>query len=150
MTGRIASLAFSQRDPQRRGLVWPQQLRVTLALPDGPRTLEVALDGPRTVVTEAAGLPAPRYVLPNGGGWAYGGFVLDPASREYLATNVSAIPDALTRGAAWVSLWDALLDRDRAGNDLRRRGACGGRQSSPTSRPAPACSATSAPRGGGS
>ena len=56
-----------------------------VALPDGPRTLEVALNGPRTVVTEAVGWPAPLYVLPNGGGWAYGGFVLDPASRDYLA-----------------------------------------------------------------
>lgn len=109
--GRIASLAFSQRDPRNRGLVWPQQLRVTLALPGGPRTIEVALNSARTVVTEAAGLPAPQYVLPNGGGWAYGGFVLDRASREYLATNVSAIPDVLTRGAVWVTLWDALLDR---------------------------------------
>jgi aminopeptidase N len=108
---RITSLAFSQKDPQNRGLLWPQQLRVTLALPDGPRTIEVALNGARTVVAEAAGLPAPQYVLPNGGGWAYGGFVLDRASREYLATNVSAIPDVLTRGAVWVTLWDALLDR---------------------------------------
>jgi len=109
--GRIASLAFSQTDAQKRGLVWPQQLRVTVGLPDGPRTIEVALNSARTVVTEAAGLPAPLYVLPNGGGWAYGGFVLDRASREYLATNVGAIPDVLTRGAVWVSLWDALLDR---------------------------------------
>lgn len=109
--GRIASLAFAQTDAQTRGLLWPQQLRVTLALPAGPRAIEVALNGARTVVAEAAGLPAPLYVLPNGGGWAYGGFVLDPASREYLAANVSAIPDVLTRGAVWVSLWDALLDR---------------------------------------
>jgi aminopeptidase N len=44
-----------------------------------PRTIEVALNGARTVVAEAAGPPAPSCVLPNGGGWAYGGFVLDRA-----------------------------------------------------------------------
>ncbi|MFN8061330.1 MAG: M1 family aminopeptidase [Vicinamibacterales bacterium] len=109
--GRIASLAFSQRDPQTKGRVWPQQLKVILALPDGPRTIDVALDGPHVVVNEAAGLPAPAYVLPNGGGWAYGGFVLDEVSRNYLSTHVAGIPDALTRGAAWVTLWDAVLDR---------------------------------------
>ncbi len=109
--GRIASLAFSQSDAQERGLVWPQQLRVTMALPDGTRTLDVALNGARTVVREAAGWPAPQYVLPNGGGWAYGGFVLDPASRDHLAAHVSDIPDVLTRGATWVTLWDALLER---------------------------------------
>ena len=30
-------------------------------------------------------MPAPLYVLPNGGGWAYGGFHLDRTSLDYLA-----------------------------------------------------------------
>jgi aminopeptidase N len=109
--GQIASLAFSQGDTWKRGRVWPQTLKVTVGLPDGPRTFEVPLNGTRTVVKEAVGWPAPRYVLPNGGGWAYGGLVLDATSRGYLAKNVAAIPDVLTRGSAWVTLWDALLDR---------------------------------------
>ena len=109
--GRIASLAFSQTDPQKRGLVWPQQLRVVVALPEGPRTIEVALNSARVVVTDATGWPAPTYVLPTGQGWAYGGFVLDRLSRDYLAENVGTIADPLTRGAAWVTLWEALLDR---------------------------------------
>ncbi|MEZ5289449.1 MAG: M1 family aminopeptidase [Vicinamibacterales bacterium] len=109
--GRIASLAFSQTDSWKRGRVWPQTLKVTLALPDGSRTIDVALTGPRTVVKEAAGWPAPAYILPNGNGWAYGGFVLDATSRDYLAAHIADVPDVLTRGAAWVTLWDALLDR---------------------------------------
>ena len=109
--GTITSLVFTQSDPQKKGRLWPQTLKVTLALPAGPRTIEVALMGARTVVKEAEGLPAPAYVLPNGGGWAYGGFVLDATSRDYLATHIAEIPDLLTRGAAWVTLWDALLDR---------------------------------------
>ena len=40
--GRIATLAFRQRDPEaRRGLVWNQRLQVTLGLADGLRTLPV-------------------------------------------------------------------------------------------------------------
>ncbi|MGE0812493.1 MAG: M1 family metallopeptidase [Vicinamibacterales bacterium] len=109
--GRIASLAFSQTDTWKRGRIWPQTLKVTVALPESPHTVDVALNGARTVVTDAAGWPAPVYVLPNGAGWAYGGFVLDPASREYLAAHIADIPDVLTRGAAWVTLWDTLLDR---------------------------------------
>ncbi|HUU33967.1 MAG TPA: hypothetical protein VMW48_07870, partial [Vicinamibacterales bacterium] len=65
----------------------------------------------RVTVPEVVGWPAPAYVLPNGGGWAYGGFVLDQRSRDYLATRVGDIADPLTRGAAWVTLWEALLDR---------------------------------------
>ncbi len=45
--GRISRLAFRQADGRGRGLVWPQQLRVVVDQPDGPRTIAVALDGAR-------------------------------------------------------------------------------------------------------
>ncbi len=60
-------------------------------------------------VAAAVGLPAPLYVLPNGDGWAYGGFTLDDTSRAYLSRALPDLPDPLTRGAAWVTLWDSLL-----------------------------------------
>ena len=43
-------------------------------------------------------------------GWAYGDFVLDKTTLAYLTTNLPDISDPLTRGSAWVTLWDALLD----------------------------------------
>jgi aminopeptidase N len=49
--------------------------------------------------------------LANGGGWAYGAVALDRPSRDYLSTSLADIADPLTRGAAWVTLWDAMLDR---------------------------------------
>ena len=108
--GRISRLAFRQADSRNRDLVWPQQLRVVVDQPDGPRTITVALDGARAVVSEASGWPAPRYVLPTGAGWAYGGFVLDPMSRAYLSRAVGELADPLSRGAAWVTLWESMLD----------------------------------------
>lgn len=109
--GRIASLAFVQRDARGRGLVWPEALRVILGGDGASRTLRVALDGPRAEVREAAGLAAPQYVLPNGEGWAYGDFQVDDRSLAYLSRSLPAIDDPLTRGSAWVTLWDAMLDR---------------------------------------
>jgi aminopeptidase N len=108
--GRVVSLAFRQRDPRGQRRLWPQDLRVVVATADGTRTLTVRLEGERVEVPAAAGLPEPRYVLPAGDGWAYGDFVLDAGSLDYLATSVADIEDALTRGSAWVTLWDALLD----------------------------------------
>jgi aminopeptidase N len=49
-------------------------------------------------------------VLPNGAGWAYGDFTLDKMTLAYLMTNLPDIADPLTRGSAWVTLWDALLN----------------------------------------
>ena len=108
--GRIAKLAFRQRDRRGRNLVWPQQLRIAMGNPTERPMLTVNITGPVTEVPEAAGLPAPRYILPSASGWAYGDFVLDRASLDYLTTSLPEIGDPLTRGSAWVTLWDALLE----------------------------------------
>ena len=109
--GRIAELAFLQRDPYpRRGLIWNQRLQIAVSQPDGVRTLAVRMNGQRTAVPEAAGLAAPGFVLPTGGGIGYGGFVLDSASIADLMTHLSSLQDPLTRGAAWVTIWEQMLD----------------------------------------
>lgn len=112
--GRIRRLAFRQRDPRGTARRWPEQLRVTLGYREGPRTLVASLDGETVELADAAGLPAPLYVLPNGGGWAYGAFSLDRATVQYLGASIFEIADPLTRGSAWVTLWDAMLERSIA------------------------------------
>ncbi len=110
--GRITSLVFVQRDPfTRRGLVWNQRLQVTLGLPGGLRTLPVRIAEGRVDVPGARGLPAPHFVLPSGGGVGYGEFELDAASLTYLLAHLPEIDDPLTRGAAWITLWEQMLDR---------------------------------------
>jgi aminopeptidase N len=108
--GRIAALTLTQRDPLGRGLMWPQRLTVAVGYADGIRELPVTVTGGATTVAGAAGLPAPLYVLPNGGGLGYGLFALDTASRDYLLRSVDTIADPLTRGSAWVTLWDNFLE----------------------------------------
>ena len=111
--GRIEQLAFTQHDPYpRRGLTWTQDITVAVGYADRVQRLPVRLTGLRTELVAARGLPAPSFVLPNGGGIAYGGFRLDPVSLTWLATHLPEISDGLTRGSAWVTLWDALLEGD--------------------------------------
>ncbi|MDP2318277.1 MAG: M1 family aminopeptidase [Acidobacteriota bacterium] len=107
--GAVTRLAFRQHDPWDRGLFWPQQLRVAIGGHAPERIINVDLTGRETVVAEAVGWPAPRYVLPNGAGWGYGEFRLDATSRAYLLMNLPDVADALARGSAWVTLWDAVL-----------------------------------------
>jgi aminopeptidase N len=108
--GRISSLRLTMTDPLNRGLMWPQRVRVALGYGDAVRTMPVTVEGRVTMVTGAAGADRPLYVLPNGAGLGYGLFVLDDASRIYLLGHLEEIPDALTRGSAWVTLWDNLLE----------------------------------------
>jgi aminopeptidase N len=109
--GRITRLAFAQTDPQQgRGLLWNQQLQVLVISSAGKRLLPVRLSGAITEVPAAVGLPAPDLVLPTAAGIGYGGFELDPASIAYLLDHLPEIDDPLTRGAAWVALWEQMLE----------------------------------------
>ncbi len=116
--GNIASLTLSQRDPLGRGALWPQRLQVDVGYGDHMETLAVSVHGAVTDVSLARGKKRPLYVVPNGGGLGYGMFVLDDDTRRYLAAHIENIPDALTRGSAWVDLWENVLEAPRTGPDF--------------------------------
>jgi aminopeptidase N len=115
--GRIRRLAFRQEDPLGRALVWPQRIEVLVTTAEGSRTFAVGLGPGETDVPEAAGLPAPQWVLPVGGGIGYGYFDLDDRTLEFLAGSLHRLEDPVTRGAALVAFWECMLDgrvpRDR-------------------------------------
>jgi aminopeptidase N len=109
--GRIDRLVLRQQDPYpERGLAWNQRIQLAIGGTD-VRLVPVQLNAPLVEVPAARGLPAP-FVLPNGGGIAYGEFHLDPVSLAWLVQNLPSIQDELTRGSAWVTLWDAMLDAE--------------------------------------
>jgi aminopeptidase N len=113
--GRIKQLTLTTRDPYpARGLTWTEQMLVVLGYADRLETVPVRLSGPRTAVAAARGRTAPQFILPNGGGLAYGEFHLDAQSLVWLVAHLADIEDALTRGSAWVTLWDALLNAEVA------------------------------------
>jgi aminopeptidase N len=109
--GRISQLAFTARDPYpHRGLIWSQDLQVALGYEDRVQLVSARLNGVRTDVVAARDLPAPLFVLANGAGIGYGEFHLDAQSLAWLSRHLPEIGDALTRGSAWITLWDTLLD----------------------------------------
>ena len=93
----------------RRGLIWPQQLKVVIGYRDGVRTSPVSVTARTTDVSAARNGNPPLYVLPNGEGLGYGLFALDAGTRRYLLDHLEEIHDPLTRGSAWVDLWEELL-----------------------------------------
>ena len=107
----ISRLVVRQSDPAEAGRLWNQRLDLRLGYGGGAsRTLAVQLRNGEAVAAEAAGLPAPDYVLANGGGLGYGLMALDPRTRDYLLAALPGIDDALTRAIGWVSLWESLLE----------------------------------------
>jgi aminopeptidase N len=96
-------------------LLWTQRLDVVRGHERTADSVSVRLGGRSETTVEIDDLERgprsqpPLYVLPTGGGIGYGEFVLDPGSRTYLTRHLADVPDALTRGAALVTLWEEML-----------------------------------------
>jgi aminopeptidase N len=116
--GRIEKLVFRQTDPLApRRLVWNQRIQVAVGSGGHVTLLPVHLNAARVDVPAAHGLPA-DFVIANGGGIAYGEIRLDPASLVWLTRHLPEVDDDLTRGAVWITLWDALLAGEIKANAL--------------------------------
>lgn len=112
--GRIARLALIQR-PAQPGLsgagAWPLKVQVRLHYADGPSvSLPVELRGDTTVVSAAAGRPAPAFVYANEGDYGYAIVLPDSASVRWLEQHVGEVEDDLLRAMLWGSLWDLVRE----------------------------------------
>jgi aminopeptidase N len=108
--GKIDKLSFHEEDGGGRSLFWTERLQVVVGSQAGSKTFDVTLSTTDTLVPEAKGLPAPKWVLPVGRGLGYGFFDLDRATLEFLTSSLHTISDPLTRGAALVALWESMLE----------------------------------------
>jgi aminopeptidase N len=103
-TNRIDELVLS-------GAQSAQRMHVLVGSAAKYQTFDIEVSGDRTIVEGAKGLPPPLFVLPNGDGLAYGAFTIDVPTRRYLLARIEEFTDPLTRGAAWITLWDQMLER---------------------------------------
>jgi aminopeptidase N len=111
--GRITRLALTESDPNpRRRLHWPQNLLVGLGYTGHVDLVPTRMMTGRADVYGARGHIEPSFILPNGAGLGYGDFHLEGGSLEWLMAFMPTISDPLTRGAAWVTLWESMLDGD--------------------------------------
>jgi aminopeptidase N len=108
--GRITRLALRQTDPLGRGRAWPERLQVAIGTPRGTQLFAVTTSGDEAVIEEAAGLPAPTWVLPVAGGVGYGYFDLDDGTLAFLLGHLHEVSDPLMRGSALVAIWECMLE----------------------------------------
>ncbi|MDG4832734.1 aminopeptidase N [Solwaraspora sp. WMMD1047] len=124
---RYAEVAIVQTAPPQHPVLRPHRLGVGLYDTDGPVTklrdrLEVDLDPTapdgRTVLTELAGQPAARLLLPNDGDLAYAKVRLDPVSAGAVPAVLPGLADPLARAVLWGETLDAVTDAERPVADL--------------------------------
>lgn len=72
--------------------------------------LPAEIEGDRTEVQEAAGLPKPHFILPNYNDLAYAKISLDSASLEHVMRHIGEVEDTLSRQLLWSALWNMTRD----------------------------------------
>jgi aminopeptidase N len=113
--GRLRQLSLSQNDVLGGAEIWPLAAQVLLEEPDGqPVRLRVELDTPAVAAPEAVGKPCPSFVFANDEDFAYGRFLLDPASRAAVMSRVGSVHDPFLRTLLWGSLWESVRQADLA------------------------------------
>jgi aminopeptidase N len=105
-------LAFVQSDPQPgRSLHWTERMEVLAGTGKEITTIPVEVQNEHAEVELPSALLHPKFILPTGDGLAYGDFTLDGGTRTFLLHHLPELKDPLTRGAAWVTLWEEMLDQ---------------------------------------
>ncbi|MGV3641546.1 MAG: M1 family metallopeptidase [Adhaeribacter sp.] len=104
--GRISRLVVSQQAEDKSGKLWPQAFELLLVSPKGRRKITVQMNDRQVEVQEAAGEPAPSFILFNSSGQGYGVFPVDPA----LPGQVFALAEPLARATAYISLYENMLN----------------------------------------
>jgi aminopeptidase N len=108
--GVVTRVTLRQSDDRGRGLLWPQRLDVHLETSEGGLLRSVDLTAPEAAVPVEEPMLTLDWVLPNASGVEYGLFILDDRSLGVLVDGLGGIDDPVLRGAAWVTLWDAVLE----------------------------------------
>jgi aminopeptidase N len=104
-------VSLTQSDPQQgRSLRWTQHMDVLMGTGSNATPVSFDMQTAEADLKFPPNISKPEWLLPNGGGLAYGNFILDDATRSFLLQHLPELKDPLTRGAAWVTLWEETLD----------------------------------------
>lgn len=111
--GKIASFTLNQQDVLGTDTVWPIATNVLLGYPSGQNvTLRAQWSTASAALPQAIGKACPAYVFTNAGDQAYGLFLLDPRSREFITAHLGprdkVISGSLEQAMLWGSLWQSV------------------------------------------
>lgn len=92
---------------------WPMDLELLIFDADGSRrTGMIQTDAPETSIAMLLGKPAPVAILVNPHDVAYGQFVPDAISTEWLLANAPELTDPLERACATAALYEAVREAE--------------------------------------
>ncbi len=110
-SGRLTNLSLRQHNVLNEGGVWPIAAQILLGYDSSvPVRLRAELGTAEADVPAAAGKPCPAFIFANDQDYAYGRFLLDPASQTAVEERLGNIEDLFERTLLWGSLWDSVRE----------------------------------------
>ena len=119
--GALTAFALDQTAPDDYPTLRPHQLDIALVT-ESNGSLDVAgvpasVDGERTEVPAAVGLPEPVLVMPNLGDHDFAKVALDSRSLDYVREHLERVEDPLLRQLIWQALWNMVRDQQLKSTD---------------------------------
>ena len=109
--GRISSFVIRQTDVLAETHLWPIATEILLAHSAGPaERVAASFDTASATVDAAVGKSCPAYVFANDRDEAYGEFLLDPKSQEFLMSDLARVTDPFLRALIWGAVWDGVRE----------------------------------------
>jgi aminopeptidase N len=110
---RLGVVSLSQKDVLGEGTVWP----ISLELVAAHNSTSIAMIPMEFATksfkfTQKILMPCPDYVFANDGDFAYGRFLLDDKSKEYVLNHLGEVRDPFERSLLWGSLWQSVQVAD--------------------------------------
>lgn len=99
-------ISIAQQDDN--GKVWSQQIEMVIQK-GNKETIHPQIIKKTTDIALAEDWKNADFVIANGTELGYGYFALDKKSRDFLLGNISNIQNPVTRGAAWLALYEEML-----------------------------------------
>jgi aminopeptidase N len=113
---KMQSLTVTQHDVLDEGVVWPMAMEVGLHYPDGSKwamPLEIHMAATKIDRPFAdSHQPCPAWIFANENDYAYGRFLLDNKSQEYVMAHLGDMSDSFRRALLWGSLWQSVQVAD--------------------------------------
>jgi aminopeptidase N len=107
--GKLARLTLTQKNVLGGAATWPLATQVLLGYENAaPIRLRATLKEQTASVREAVGNACPAYVFTNDQDNAYGLFLLDDKSRDYIRHHLAGVDDVFERTLLWGALWDSV------------------------------------------
>jgi aminopeptidase N len=111
--GKQTRIKLTQHDVLGDGGLWPIKTQVELNSGGGPWTYQRAeWSGKELRFTASVSGMCPDYVFANANDFAYGRFLLDPASRKAVIARLGTRKDGFDRALLWGSLWDSVREAE--------------------------------------